>query len=101
LEEEMTNLSRHNILTCSKCGPFVKAFCEVWQEGQDSPYKFELLEYNDRGKIELYEKVKLKKKSGWGKKRLYFCGNCSRSISFRNIKAFTKPHRVLKRLKIK
>jgi hypothetical protein len=97
----MNMRSGNKILTCSKCGPFVKAFCEVWQKGQDSPYKFELLEYNDKGQIKLFEQVKLKKKSEWSNKRLYFCGNCSRSISFRNTKDFTTRRGLLKRLKIK
>jgi len=62
---------------CDSCGPFVKGYSEVWEEGANGPFKIELFHYKKGSKVMVEEIVLNDHKKNKPVLVFNYCGVCN------------------------
>ena len=62
---------------CGSCGPFVKGYSEVWEEGANGPFKIELFQYKGGSKVMVEEVVLNNHKNNKPVLVFDYCGVCN------------------------
>jgi len=62
---------------CDLCGPFVKGYSEVWEEGANRPFKIELFHYKEGSKVVVDEVILIKNEINKPVMVFDYCGICN------------------------
>jgi hypothetical protein len=79
LKKYMSGKSKKTMFVCSKCGPFVRVYKELWTEDSEGPYKLEFIQHIE-GNAKIVDEVMIKSKPEGEVVEYSFCGKCKRLI---------------------